>query len=120
VWNNTLENVADYIMRITPGRGKLTNFFFQNNHFITPSGIAIGPGCGTSAVNCTLDHNLSQTIVSASSEGYTYANNFAPMLESNSTVGAGVNLSTSDIARLKNLQLHNHVMVVCRWNGLRA
>ena len=102
VWNNTVENTADYMLRVTPGRAKITNLVIRNNHFITPSGIQIGPGCGASVVNCTLDHNLSQTIAAANSQGYTDANSFAPMLESSSTVGAGVNLSTSNIVRLKN------------------
>jgi hypothetical protein len=76
--------------------------FFQNDHFIgydanhaSPTVANAVTFCSTLAT-CTFTdngHELFQTEAVANGQGYVSGNNFAPTLVSNSTVGAGVNLS---------------------------
>jgi hypothetical protein len=89
------------------GSGSIAaSFLYQNNHFITATtakGCATGAGAASS---CTFAaFNVVQTLVTANGQGYksseTYA--FSPTASSNSTVGAGSNLTSSATGGLASL-----------------
>jgi len=89
------------------GSGSVANsVLFQNNYFValnTATGCATGNG---SATSCTFAaSNVVQTLSTANGQGYnssqTYA--FSPTQSSNSTVGAGTNLTSSCSGSLSSL-----------------
>jgi len=88
-FNNTSDNPCT--MR-NPGRGSNTATF-QNNHFIgySPSG-AIGDFSGVT--NTDNGYEIWQTEAVANGQGYVNGNNYAPTTGTNSTVGAGANLTS--------------------------
>lgn len=81
------------------GSGSIaTSFLYQNNHFITAttaSGCSSGSGHATSCTFAT--SNIVQTLATANGQGYTSGETYAfsPTASSNSTVGAGTNLTSS-------------------------
>jgi hypothetical protein len=81
---------------------------FENNHFIGFATQALSSGTCGSIATCpwmndgatiTAVHDngneIFQSASTASSQGYTASNNYAPTASSNATVGAGSNLTSS-------------------------
>jgi hypothetical protein len=66
--------------------------FIQNNHWITSSGSPVlynsMPSYGV-IKTVTIDHNLTMSPATATSQGYVIGNNFAPTDASNGTIDAG-------------------------------
>jgi len=95
ILNNTFEmagtpNTFRLVGRSTNG---LTTTYFENNHIITNTAAvaySCGPGCGT----FTNMDQIWQTVTTANGQGYTGGNNWSPTFASNSTVGAGTNLTS--------------------------
>ena len=77
------------------------SFVVQNNHCIN-DGATIVSG---SIPGSTIDHNVGMTNANATSQGYTTAETyvFSPTLVTNSTVGAGTNLSANCSGQLSSL-----------------
>ena len=72
---------------------------FENNHFInfSPASLPSVWICNTGGT-CTINdngHEIYQTFAVANAQGYTTGNAYAPTLITNSTVGAGANLTSS-------------------------
>jgi hypothetical protein len=64
----------------------------KNNHCINDGSIVFA---GTTPGGAVMANNLAMTNATASAQGYTAANLFVPTSGSNSTVGAGTNLTSS-------------------------
>jgi hypothetical protein len=70
---------------------------FENNHIIGSTTLAGMYVCNTTAT-CTINdngHEIYMTTGTATSQGYVAGNNYAPTLMTNSTVGAGANITAS-------------------------
>jgi hypothetical protein len=95
-WNNTIyAGSSFYCMRtVTRGNGNYAILDVQNNHCISGQGtISLGP-TGNTYIN---NNNVLMSLATASSQGYTSSETFAysPTLNTNGTVGAGVNLTSN-------------------------
>lgn len=83
----------------TTGTGSNTGIF-QNGQFVGYSGCpSAGVSCAISnfsslATNTDNGNQVWQTTATANTQGYTVANNWAPQTGTNSTVGAGANLTS--------------------------
>lgn len=89
------------------GSGSIaTSFLYQNNHFITAT---TASGCYTGTgkpLSCTFaPSNIVQTLSTANGQGYNSSQAFAfsPTSQTDSTVGAGTNLTASAVGNLATL-----------------
>jgi hypothetical protein len=101
IYNNTTDYSCLFKFEVTNGPLKPWNGIgnFENNHFInfSPATISSVYDCNTGGT-CTINdigHEIYQTFTVANGQGYVTGNNYAPTLVTNSTVGAGGNLTSS-------------------------
>ncbi len=96
-WNNTIyAGSGTYCMRlVNRGNGNIGTLDLENNHCITGQGL-ITIDSGVSANSYSNTTNLTMSLATASSQGYTSSETYAysPTAASNSTVGAGTNLTS--------------------------
>lgn len=111
-FNNTIvPSAGSYCIQIGHTE-TITNIKIQNNHCISTvsgsyNGTGMDPAIVTNATTFTIDSsNLLMTPTTATAQGYTSSQTFAysPTLISNSTVGAGVNLTATATGNLSSLQ----------------
>ena len=102
VWNNTIVNYnnnAPGIHVVYRSTVKLNVLVAQNNHVIG-TGASATDASSSNTISITTDHNLVQDPATASSQGYTLANLYAPTSSSAGTVDQGASESsyfTTDI-----------------------
>jgi hypothetical protein len=101
IYNNTTETQTTNGIRITGGQSStpLANIVVQNNHNIG-AGVEVD---GVSPVSLTNTNNLLMSESTATSQGYVLGNQYAPTSGSDSTVGAGLNLTSSCAASRSSL-----------------
>jgi hypothetical protein len=95
IWNNTFEvsSAGQAAMRQVPrGISSIASLDTRNNQYIMDGGqdFAVSDGV-TSRTN---SNNVTLTHAQAASQGYATSNNWAPTSGSNSTAGAGTNLTS--------------------------
>ncbi len=117
IYNNTLEagsSGGTAVRILDRGQGSLATLDLRNNHYI--SDLGSNPACyvggtsqGCASVNSVTDtSNLTMTHAVAATQGYSASevNAYSPTASSNSTVGAGVNLTSLGIAALDSDSLN--------------
>lgn len=111
LFNNTLYAGKNFCLRVGNRTYGLYLLVATNNHFITDVDVSCYNDkvvCGGGSIsNVRMGNNLTQTTSLAARQGYVVANKFAPVAITNSTVGAGVDLSafftTDRNGRTRNL-----------------
>jgi hypothetical protein len=95
-WNNTITPQAGSPCFYYSGQssGSINTLKIQNNHCITTAGSIYGTGA--TVANLTTTPNTLMTPSVAASQGYTSSETYvySPISGSNTTVGAGINLSS--------------------------
>jgi|HubBroStandDraft_1064217.scaffolds.fasta_scaffold00277_17 hypothetical protein len=108
IYNNTFGD-ATCLLQLAPNNSPLNYFTgtvnWENNHFIGGAASTLGNwyqidtnGSNGCQAVCTITDNgneLYQTETAANAQGYKTTNNYAPTLNTNSTVGAGATNSTT-------------------------
>ncbi len=101
-WNNTVVWPAGCTLEGGHGQD-IVNYLFQNNHCINNGGftnedhnLLVVSGTDTES------NNLAMSTATATSQGYTSGNNYAPTSATNSTAGAGTNMYQTLLTLLDN------------------
>jgi len=120
-WNNTLvpnqgANTGACEVLTTRAGGLMNLYDSQNTHCIGTTSNPVT--CNGMATTCTATTYISMLTATATSQGYTTGNNFAPTLNTNSTVGAGANLTAQCsgilVALCSSTTLGNTIAAVAR------
>jgi hypothetical protein len=109
VYNNTVDcSNGNYCFRIFYRANGVPGILnLKNNHWITNGPIAAcydntGAGCAN-VVTANVSNNVTMTTSTATSQGYTISNRFAPTLSSSVTVKTALNLSIACSGLLSSL-----------------
>ncbi len=102
VYNNTFQMNGSTRIQVTQQTCAITTLTMKNNHYITDNASPIcvnESGCG-SVTNFTNSSYVLQTNATATAQGYTVSNNYAPTSALGGTVGAAANLFSLGISAL--------------------
>jgi chitodextrinase len=97
VWNNTIVGSTEYgycIRLLNRGNGNAGLIDLRNNHCVAETNIYTIDS-GISANTLINNNNILTTHAQATLQGFSVSNSFAPTSQTNSTVNAGVSLSSA-------------------------